>query len=179
MKDLDWILDSNDVATHMGVDVVDHRRKRGCLPGARGPGYQHYSPGFRGYRLHNSRQHQFLKGRDPGSYSPDSDRDAPALSMDVYAEPTHLRSAVCKVYLASLAELTNLPVTHQRGGVVLGDLRTEVFLVKHLQVTVEPENGWAAHLQMKFGGPSLTHLLSKDSKDCIRYHPLPLSTACG
>ena len=86
VHELDGVLDREDVAAPLPVDLVDHGGERGALPGAGGSGDEHEPAGPLGEPGDDGRQAELLEASDVEGDLADHHRDAAALAEHVAAE---------------------------------------------------------------------------------------------
>jgi hypothetical protein len=111
-EELDGILDRHDVASLVGVDVVDHGGERGALAGAGGPGDEDEPALLAGDLLQNLGEQQLVDGGDLERNDAEDHPDGAPLLEDVDAEPAQPRNAVGEVQLVLRLELLLLVVVH-------------------------------------------------------------------
>ncbi len=87
VEELDGILDADDVAAAVLVDVVDHGGERRGLPAAGGPGHEDEAPLLQGDALHDLGQAEAVDFRDLEWDAPHYDGGIATGAEDVDSEP--------------------------------------------------------------------------------------------
>jgi hypothetical protein len=116
VHELDRVLDRDDVAAALAVDLVEHRRERGALARPRGPGDEHEPARLLGHLRHHRRQPELAERLDHERHLPHGQRHAAALLERVAAEAGELRDAEREVELVLLLEALLLRVGERRVG---------------------------------------------------------------
>ena len=113
-QELDRVLDRDDVAGAVGVDVVDHRGERGRLARAGGAGDEDQAARFHGDALDDLGQHELLDRLHAERDHAEDDADRAALHEGVHAEAAEAGDRVGEVDLVELVEVRLLTRRHDR-----------------------------------------------------------------
>src|SRR5690606_40299383 len=97
--ELDRVLDGEDVAAPLAVDLVDHRGEGRALTGARGAGDEDEAARFLCQPLDLRRHPELAERLDVERDLADGQGDAAALAVDVPAEPCKVLDAEREVQL--------------------------------------------------------------------------------
>src|SRR6202035_4376968 len=87
VKKFDGVLDGDHVLFTFAVDLVEHGRERGGLPGARWSGHEDESARLVAQSLHNQRQSESVEAFDFPRNGTEAGANRPALIENVAAEP--------------------------------------------------------------------------------------------
>ena len=101
-QELDRVLDGEDVAGHLLVAPLDHRRQRRALAGAGGADHQDQAALFQHQLRQQRRQAQRVQRRDVERDAAEHRRDRAALLEGRQAEAAHARQADADVELAGV-----------------------------------------------------------------------------
>ena len=151
VEDLDRILDRDDVLVPRPVDVVEHRRERGRLSGARGAGAEDEAAMLFGQAGDAGRQAQLLEGGHVLRNHAEGERDRAALAKAVDAEARQVLGGVGDVELAVLVEEGKLgrdELRHDTENRVEIDLRQRRAVAEERQVAVPAQNSGTSNLEM-------------------------------
>jgi hypothetical protein len=131
-QELDRVLDREDVAGHLLVALLQHRRERGGLAGARGAHHEDQAALLEHQRVQQRRQVQRVECRDVVRNAAQHRGDRTALLEAAQAKAAHARQPDPDVELAGVFELLELRGRQQLGQ-QLARLGVRQRLVRQLQ----------------------------------------------
>ena len=108
--EFDRILDSENMLGSGLIDVIQHRRQRGRLAGARRPGDQHQPFRFAAHLLHDRRHAQLLHRWDRVAKGPQAGGIGATLPIHIHSETSNILEAVGAVQFPGLLKLFALCV---------------------------------------------------------------------
>ncbi len=114
-------------------------------------GDKHHTARLQRELLQHRRQVELFEARHMRDDLAQRDRDGPTLPVDVDPVTADVGSTVREVDLVRVAEVADLLLAHERRRVVLGVFGRTHRLVQHNQFAIDPDDRWAAHLQVKVG----------------------------
>ena len=159
---LDRVLERDDVARPGRVDVVDHRRQRGRLARAGGPGEQDDPALLLGERADHRRRPRSSIVRTWIRDRPAGDRDAAALAKGVDAKARDAADRVGEVDLADSSNSASIRVLEDlaQGGVgVLGGQRLHA--LHRPQLAVDARHRRRRHLDVQVRALGLDHMAQR------------------
>jgi hypothetical protein len=152
---LDWILKTYDVEAPRGVEVVDHRRKRRRLAGARRAGNEHHALMIVAELGDDRRQRQFLERGHFGWNCAEGGADARLLAEHVDAKTPALTRHVREVQIAPLGEIIRLGFRQNLGDVALKLHGTQIAELDRHQIAVHAQHRRHAHREVNVGAALL------------------------
>src|SRR2546426_6647613 len=165
VDELDRVLHRDDVALHLLVDLVDHRRERGALPRAGRPGHEHEPARPVGELRHDRRQSELLERPDVEGDLPDDQRYAAALLEAVAAEPRQVLDPEGEIKLVLRLEALLLVLGEHRVGDRGCVLRSEHVIDRRVgDVAVNPQLGPLARHYVQVRRIPLDHLLEQGAE---------------
>src|SRR6185437_2105805 len=142
VNELDRILETDDVELTGLVQVIDHRRQRGGLAGARRAGDQDHSLVIVAELRDDGGQAHLLQRGDLRGNGTEGSADSCVLAEDVDAETAAVRRYVGEVEVLSLAEMLSLGAAH--------DLRDVAFELRRAQIAEFDRQEIALHAQHRW-----------------------------
>ncbi|ENO74969.1 twitching motility protein PilT [Thauera sp. 63] len=174
MHEFDRVLDGEDVAVLVLVDVVDHRRERGRFAGAGRAGNQYDAARLVGDLLEDLRAVQLFERQHLGRNGPEHGAGAAVLVERVYTEAGEVGNREREIALPGFLELLALPVVHD---VVHHGMH---FLVLHgrqvdaAHVAMHTDHGRQARRKVKVG----SLVLDGEGEEFGDVHRIPLTSGC-
>jgi hypothetical protein len=151
VEHLHRVLDGDDVALTLRIDVVDDRRQRGRLARTGEAGHEDQPVPLLGQRRHRGREAQRVEARDAGQHPAEDQADPAPLAERAHPEPPETGDAVHEVALVRLGERLGSAAWDHRGRDALGVFGLDGVERRFAEPPVDPEPGPRAHFHVHVG----------------------------
>src|SRR5882762_272681 len=161
VKKFDGVLDGDLVLFTFAVDLVEHGRQRGGLPGARWSGHEDESARLVAQSLHDQRQTESVEAFDFPRNRTEDGADRSPLIENVAAEAGQVFQTEGEVQLQVFFEAVFLRIRQNAISKRLGIRRSERWHVKRPEPPVHPHARRAICSDVEVAASHLDHLLQQ------------------
>ncbi len=161
MEEFYGVLDGDDVAAAIGVDVVDHRGQGGGLSGAGCAGDEDEAARFLGEFAYGVGEVEVGEGEVGVGDMPEDKSNGSALSEDVDAEAPKSADADGEVHFGCAFEALDLFLGHEAVGEFLYVVDGEFAVVEGLNEAVDADEGGRAGLDKQVGRRAFDHIVKE------------------